>query len=114
MTQAADARLSDNAVKEKAARDQRQAALLAALKRDLNETFSTGSGQRTLRWIMELCQWERSPVIGDEVGNPQAEGTIYNAAQQNVYRAIRKHIRKDILMPVEFKGLEQDEADLFS
>lgn len=114
MTSGSDARLTDAQKASREAAKSKDATKLALLRKDFNETFASAAGKNTLRKIMEICGYDRSPVVGDQNGNPLGEGTIYNAAQQNVYRAIRKLVRKDILTAVEHGGLEQDEVDIFS
>lgn len=115
MTRVADVRASEEEAKIKESAIKQAAAKKAQIARDLNEAFSTSAGLHALRYIMELCQWERSSVIGDQNGNPLPEGTIYNAAQQNIYRNLRKLIKKETLILVEFKGLASDEeVDILS
>lgn len=114
MTLAAEARLTEVQKDEREKAQARAKVELANLKQDFDATFGTGHGQRVLRHIMTICGYDKSSVVGDQFGNPLAEGTIYNAAQQNIYRAIRRLVRHEILIPVEHERLEQDQTDIFS
>lgn len=115
MTQAADVRLSEEDRRKKRAEDDKKAAELAQFRKDLNETFGSGAGRRVLRWLMDTCGYQRPSVIADPAnGNPLTEGTVYNEARRNLYLSIRKYLSSEILIPVENKGLEQDEVDILS
>jgi hypothetical protein len=111
MTVASDARLTEVDKTAQAAKKKEEAAKHALLRKDFDETFSSAAGRNTLREIMKICGYDRSPVVGDQFGNPLGEGTIYNAAQANVYRVIRRYLKKEILIAVEHGGLEKDEID---
>lgn len=115
MTIAADARLSDAQRTAKQDEVDKRNREIALLKKDLNDTFATGSGRRTLRFLMDMCGYQRPSIIADpQSGNPLIDGTIYNEARRNLYLSIRKYIHKDILTAVENEGLEQDQQDIFS
>lgn len=111
MTLASDARLTEVQKAAQDAKKKEEAAKFALLRKDFDETFGSAAGRNTLREIMKICGFNRSPVVGDQFGNPLGEGTIYNAAQANVYRAIRRYLKKEILIAVEHGASEQDELD---
>jgi len=112
MTLAADARRTDAEIKAREESGRKKAVEIAQLRKDMNETFATASGRRTLRWIMELCGYQRPSIIADPVsGNPLLDGTIYNEARRNLYLSLRRYLSQEILIPVENKGLEVDEAE---
>lgn len=114
MTVAADVRLNETELRAKQISQERKSREDALLRKDLNETFATASGLRTLRWLMNLCGYQRPSVTADQNGSPVLEGTIYNEARRNIYLSIRQMLKQEILIPVENKGLAQDEMDLFS
>lgn len=114
MTTGSEARLTDAQKEAQRTAKSEGERKLALLKKDFNETFASAAGRSTLRKIMDICGYAVSPVVGDQHGNPLAEGTIYNAAQQNVYRAIRKLLKDEILIAVEYRGSDKDEVDIFS
>lgn len=115
MTVAADARLSPEEREKRLAEEQKKAAARARLKRDLNETFATGPGRRTLRWLMNECGYQRpSTSVDPNSTKILTENVVYNEARRNLYLAIRTFLHPDILIPVENKGLEEDEVDIFS
>ena len=86
------------------------------LKKDLNETFSTASGKRTLAYLMHLCGYQ-----GVAVGtNPQSGEVLllnmeYNEARRTIYSHLRQFLRPEILIDVEIYGLTEsdDGSDLF-
>lgn len=115
MTVAGDARLTDLQKSERESAEKKRAAELAQLKRDFNDTFGPGHGRRVLRFLMDTCGYQRPSIIAEpQSGDPLPSGTIYNEARRNLYLTIRKFLNQEILIPVENKGLEQDETDIFS
>lgn len=115
MTVASDVRLSEDAKKARTDAEAKRRAELALLRKDLNETFGPAHGLRALRYIMDLCGYQNYIVIADPAtGDPLPNGTLYNAARQGIYIKLRRFLSPEILIPVENKGLEQDETDLFS
>ncbi len=114
-TFAADARLTPEereAKKQEAEKKQRAAALF---KKDLNETFAPGHGRRVLRWLMEECGYQRpSTSVDPNSTKILSENMLYNEARRNLYLKLRQQLDQEILIPVENKGLEQDEVDIFS
>ena len=114
MTKAADVRLSEDQKNAREERDSKRAVEQAKLRKDLNETFATAAGLNSLRWLMEMCGYQRPSIIADPAnGNPLTDGTIYNEARRNLYLSLRKFLKSEILIPVENRGLQSDE-DIFS
>ena len=80
--------------------------------KDLNETFSSSSGLRTLRFLMELCGYQKPSVVADpQSGEIQINSTVYNEARRNIYLTLRKCLKQDILIPVENHGLSNDDPE---
>jgi len=85
------------------------------IHKDINETFATPSGMRTLRWMMNLCGYQRSSVVVDPTsGEVQINSTVYNEARRVLYLNIRQPIKQSTLRLVENEGLMEDIDDLFT
>lgn len=114
MTFGADARLSDVERQQKISKEQERQAQAALLRKDMDETFATAHGQRVLRWIMDQCGYQTSLVSVNPTSTEILEkNLIYNHARRNLYLTLRSLIHRNILIPVEHKGLEND-VDIFS
>lgn len=88
---------SDEKLKKEAEAKRKQLAI------DFNTTFSTPSGRRTLNSIMKICGFGRSSVGGNPaLGMDIRDGTLYNAARQNIYLEIRNFLEPKLLQEVEF------------
>ena len=82
----------------------------AELAKDLNETFATGHGRRTLRYLMGLCGYQNPSVVADPAtGEIQTQSTVYNEARRNLYLTLRKHLSKETLTAVEIDPPEGGE-----
>lgn len=113
MTIASDARLSEQQKANKQNEIEKKQREVALLRKDLNETFATPAGKRALRYLMDLCGYQRSAVVADPAtGDPLPNGTLYNSARVNVYLALRKNLHRDILIPVEHDGLGSDDSSV--
>jgi len=112
MTKTADRRATDESKRKKVGQEKKEKEKAALLKRDIRETFATGFGQRTLRYIMDLCGYQRPSVVADpSSGEVMTQSTVYNEARRNLYLTLRKYVSVDVLRKVENKGLEQDEEN---
>lgn len=70
---------------------------------DLNTTFSTPSGKRALNYLMKICGYGKSSVGGNPaLGMDIRDGTLYNAARQNIYLEVRNFLEPKLLQEVEF------------
>lgn len=115
MTRVTDLRTSEAEAKAKQEAADNAARKQALLKKDINETFASAQGMATLRYIMDLCGYQRPSTVADPAtGEIMYNSTIYNEARRNIYLSIRKFLKRETLISVENKGLEQDEVDLLS
>lgn len=72
-------------------------------KEDLNTTFSTPEGKRTLKFIKDLCGFGVSNIgANTAMGMDIKDGTFHNAARQSIYLELRNYISTQILKDVEF------------
>jgi len=86
-----------------------------AMVADLNETFATPHGRRTLYRIMQMCGYQVSTVVADPTTNEiQTHSSIYNAARVNLWLSLRAMINKNILIDVEHRSEAKDDIDLLS
>lgn len=77
------------------------------------EVFASPSGQRVLKLISEICGHGVSKVGGNpQLGMDVLQGTLYNAARENVYLELRKFIPTRILREVDGKSLADDDEFL--
>lgn len=80
---------------------------VAQVTKDISETFASGHGQRTLKWIMDQCGYQAASNIADPTtGEILVNGTIYNEGRRTFYLNLRKMVHKDTLRAVEVDGLE--------
>jgi len=115
MTQAAEARLTDIQKAKRQDDEDRKAREIALLRKDLDDTFGTAHGRRVLRYLKDICGYQKSSVVADpQNGDPLGSGTIYNAARQNVYLTIRKYVNREIKIAVEIDESDSGSSDLFS
>ncbi len=115
MTYAADSRLTQDQKDAKQLEAEKKARAAALLKKDINETFAPGHGRRVLRWLMDECGYQRpSTSVDPNSTKILSENMLYNEARRNLYLKLRQLVDQEILIPVENKGLEQDEVDIFS
>lgn len=83
-----------------------------AVRRDLAICFGTPEGKRALKWLMNECGYHQSAVAGNsQMGLSVLEGTLYNAARQNVYMKLRQQLPIDILKDVEFENVDETEKE---
>lgn len=84
----------------------------AQFKRDLQETFATPHGKRTLKHIMQICGYQGVSIVGDPTtGDVHDRGTLYNEARRNIYLELRAFIHSNILKDVEFNTMEPLEIE---
>lgn len=78
------------------------------LKLDMAQTFGSEEGQRVLRYIFLMSGFGESNIGGNAtLGMDVLQGTMYNAARQNLYLELRKLIPHSILKKIEFDNLEE-------
>lgn len=115
MTYAADARLTDAERKTREETEAKKAADAALLRKDFNETFASAHGQRVLKYIMDVCGYQRSSTTVDPTTTKIiTDNMLYNEARRNLYLSIRSFLKAEILIQVENKGVGNDNADIFS
>jgi hypothetical protein len=101
-TRARDERLSDAEKEARSAVQQKLAKQRLQTARILNTVFSAPDGPEALRYIMGICGYQKTSVVGDPVsGNLHLEATLYNEAQRNVYLQLRALLRPELLVKVE-------------
>jgi len=96
----------------KAAKE-REAKRLEQAKREEREmknafmaVAKTAQGQKVLTYIMTMCGFKESSLVGDPVkGLIQDRGTLYNEARRNVYIELRK------LIPVTYLNIIEAEKE---
>lgn len=111
MSNASEARKTDEQKQEEA----RQKVLITKrAKRDsmvLDKAFSTDSGKRALKIIMERsCYQKPVSALGSD-GKLCTENMIHNGAMQGFYLWLRKQINPKTLAMIECEGLEEDILD---
>lgn len=85
-----------------------QETKLRNLRLDMAATFSSLEGRRVLRHIFLASGFGESNIGGNaQLGMDVLQGTLYNAARQNLYLELRKFIPHNILKVVEFDNLEE-------
>lgn len=112
-TSATQRRVTAEAIKLAKEKEVKKLRTAALLRKDFDETFSTPCGKRVLRWLFDQSGFDQSDVTADpRSGELNVKSTWYNQAYRNFYLKIRRMItRKDILIDVEFRGLESDEPN---
>lgn len=116
VTKAAEARLSEEDKNARIAKDKLRRKLEAALRRDLNETFATPAGRRSLYWFMTSSGYQKYDTVADpESGEIMPRSSFYNMARRNFYLNLRQFLKKDILRDVEHRDdvIEDLGLDLF-
>ena len=63
----------------------------------LNEIAATDSGKIILAMLKDSCRWDATYLSSED---PQV--TQFYAAQRGIYGAIRQHIKREHLIPIEF------------
>lgn len=110
---ATEARLSDSDRNAREARERLRHKQEAQLKRDLNETFSTPAGRRSLFWLMQICGYQRPSVVADpQSGEVVINSTVYNEARRNLYLTLRSFLTRQILTDVELRGTQSEDSGL--
>lgn len=115
-TKATDARLTDVERFARDAKDKLRHKEDAQLKRDLNETFDSPAGRRSLLWLINLCGYHKFDTVADPTsGEIMIKSTLYNQGRRNLYISIRQHLKKPILIDVEHRGDYKEDLgnDLF-
>lgn len=111
MSTASEARKS----KEQKAKEAKQKDLNEKrAKRDakiLDKTFSTDSGKRALKIIMDRCCYQKPVSALDSGGRISTDNMIHNGAMQGFYLWLRKHINVKTLRTIEVEGIEEDILD---
>lgn len=80
------------------------------LSADLKVCFSSIEGRRVLRYLMNICGYKKSKVGGNPaLGMDVAQGTIYNAARENVCIELLEFIPPYIIKDVEYGTIEEIE-----
>lgn len=94
---------ADRVAKEKAEKAAQKNVKEDALRRDLARTFSTGHGQRVLKWLKEECCFG-VPILGinPTTGEIDEKRTTYQAMRLNLYLQIRNRLSFNILEKVEY------------
>lgn len=74
----------------------------AKLKKCINEVFATEDGRVVLQFLMELCGYQKTSIVGDpRTGDLFDRGTFYNEARRAVYLELRRFVRPEILRTIE-------------
>jgi len=83
-------------------------------KRDaavLDKTFSTDSGKRSLKILMERCCYQKPVSAMGSDGKLSTENMIHNGALQGFYLWLRKQVNAKTLVSVEIEGIVEDILD---
>lgn len=79
------------------------------LVRSANVVAATQEGRTVLRELARLCSFGRTKVVAGMVEKTiDPISTTFNAAQENIYLNIRRHIRREHLMKIEY-NLDKEE-----
>lgn len=101
--------------KDQKAEEARVKQLIAKrAKRDaqiLDKTFSTDSGKRALKILMERCCYQKPVSATDAGGALNENNMIHNGALQGFYLWLRKQINPKTLSIVEIEGIKEDILD---
>ena len=80
------------------------------LSSDLKVCFSSVEGRRVLRYLMSICGYKKSKVGGNpNLGMDVSQGTLYNAARENVCIELLEFIPAYILKDVEYGNIDDIE-----
>ena len=63
----------------------------------LNEVAATDSGKIMLAMLKDSCRWDATYLSSED-----AHVTQFYAVQRGIYGAIRQHIKREHLIPIEF------------
>jgi hypothetical protein len=81
-----------------------------ALSSDMAVCFNTAEGRRVLKYILNICGYRKGKVGGNpQLGMDVFQGTMYNAAREQVAIELIEHIPVYIMKDCEygvFKDLE--------
>lgn len=116
VTKAAEVRLSEEEKNARIVTDKLRRKKEAALRRDLNETFATPAGRRSLYWFMTSSGYQKYDTVADpESGEIMSRSSFYNMARRNFYLNVRHFLKKDILRDIEHRDdyVENLGLDLF-
>lgn len=72
----------------------------------LNEVAATDSGKIVLAMLKDSCRWEATYLSSE---SPQV--TQFYAAQRGIYGALRQHIKREHLIPIEFNYKRKPDGD---
>ena len=73
----------------------------------LNEVAATDSGKIVLAMLKDSCRWDATYLSSED---PQV--TQFFAAQRGIYGALRPHIKREHLIPIEFNyKRKKDDGD---
>lgn len=115
-TKGTEARLTDTERNARESRDKLRRKVESALRRDLNETFSTPAGRRSLYWFMTSSGYQKYDTVADpDSGEIMTRSSFYNMARRNFYLNLRQFLKKDILRDIEHRDdvVEDLGLDLF-
>jgi hypothetical protein len=101
MTRAGDLRLTEDQLLARKELQSKVSANGNLLRQQINQTFSTAEGKRTLKWIMNLCGHHTTGMAFDASGEILPTATAANAAQRAIYLNLRQHIDPSTLAWVE-------------
>ena len=111
MSSASEARKTPEQKVEEA---REKALLIKRAKRDqqiLDKTFSTDSGRRALKILMDRCCYQKPVSAMGSDGKLSTENMIHNGALQGLYIWLRKQISAKTLASVEVEGIVEDILD---
>ena len=75
---------------------------ISLLREDFGRTFQTEHGKRVLAWLFERCGYDKPKLGANAQGIIDAELTLHNAMEENLYIAVRRFIPVDVLQQVEY------------
>ena len=94
MLKSSEARLTDDERNAKIAADKLRRKREASLRRDLNETFATPAGRRSLYWFMHNSGFQKYDTVADSVtGEIMSKITLYNMGRRNFYLNLRLFLK---------------------
>jgi len=80
------------------------------LHRAVAETFATEAGRITLRWLKDICGYQKFGVTVDPRSQEiNKESTLYNEFRRSVYLNIRSKVNRDTLIAVEINTDDSDD-----
>jgi len=76
------------------------------LIQDINTTFATEEGIRTLRWLMNECGFMESNIVfNGSTLEINEKSVLYNEMRRALYLRIRSMVRPETLRKVEHEGI---------